>query len=66
MEGEEGEGEEGDEAVDGVGLLRGEDPPPPDGAVAEEEGEVEGHHGLNHLVYVSPCYHLSFCILFFL
>ena len=40
MEGEEGDGEEGDEAVDAGALVRCEDLPPFDGAVGEDHGYV--------------------------
>uniref|UniRef100_A0A0E0QTG0 Auxin efflux carrier component n=1 Tax=Oryza rufipogon TaxID=4529 RepID=A0A0E0QTG0_ORYRU len=59
VEGEEGDGEAGDEAVHGVALVGGEEAPPPHGAVAEAQREVERRHGRHYLVHVAPPDHLD-------
>lgn len=58
VEGEDGDGEGGDEAVDARALAGAEHVPPPDGGVGEEHCEVEGDHGAHHAVEVLGCYHL--------
>jgi hypothetical protein len=52
VEGEQRDGEERHEAVDPRALVRGEDPPPPDGAVGERHGHVERHDGRQDVVQV--------------
>lgn len=59
VEGEEGHGEEGDEAVDAGALVGGEDLPPLDGAVSEDHGDVERHHGRHDVVEVGGGDHLG-------
>lgn len=57
VEGEEGDGKEGDEAVDAGALVGGEDFPPFDGAVGEDHGDVERHHGRHDMVEISSSDH---------
>jgi len=59
VEGEKRHSEERHEAVDPGALVRGEDAPPPDGAVRQDHGDVERHHGRHHVVEVRARDHLA-------
>ncbi|ONK61349.1 uncharacterized protein A4U43_C08F28940 [Asparagus officinalis] len=59
VEGEQGDGEERDEAVDAGALIRAENLPPLDGAVGEDHRHVQGHHGRHYVVEIRQRYHFD-------
>lgn len=66
VEGEEGDGKDGDKAVDAGALVRGEDLPPPDGAIGEDHCYVERDDRCQDVIDVLAIDHLLLSYTIFL